>query len=86
MFKLLLRIFLHFSTLTKYYDLFADCFCTLKIIDESRPKPGISVNFFAESMEMLPHVESAGDIIQLSRVVVRPNCKFLQNMISTMLF
>ncbi|XP_050256593.1 protection of telomeres protein 1b-like isoform X2 [Quercus robur] len=50
-----------------------DCFCTLKIIDESRSKPGISVNFFAESMEMLPHVASAGDIIQLSHVVVHPS-------------
>ncbi|KAK9996628.1 hypothetical protein SO802_021314 [Lithocarpus litseifolius] len=51
-----------------------DCFCTLKIIDESRPKPGISVNFFAESMEMLPHVASAGDIIQLSHVVMKTHC------------
>ncbi|KAK7830784.1 protection of telomeres protein 1a, partial [Quercus suber] len=52
-----------------------DCFCTLKIIDESRPKPGISVNFFAESMEMLPHVASAGDIIQLSHVVIVHICE-----------
>ncbi|KAK2983342.1 hypothetical protein RJ640_016080 [Escallonia rubra] len=47
-----------------------DCFCTLKIVDESRPGPGISVNVFAETVDMLPQVESAGDIIQLSHVVL----------------
>ncbi|KAK3041851.1 hypothetical protein RJ639_000367 [Escallonia herrerae] len=48
-----------------------DCFCTLKIVDESRPGPGISVNVFAETVDMLPQVESAGDIIQLSHVVMK---------------
>ncbi|KAL6962992.1 hypothetical protein U1Q18_037957 [Sarracenia purpurea var. burkii] len=48
-----------------------DCFCAVKIIDESYSSPGISVNVFAENMEKLPHVESAGDIIQLSQVVMR---------------
>ncbi|GMY23977.1 protection of telomeres protein 1b-like isoform X1 [Fagus crenata] len=51
-----------------------DCFCTLKIIDESRPKPGMSVIFFAESKEKLPHVASAGDIIQLSHVLMKTHC------------
>nr|CAN69473.1 hypothetical protein VITISV_014374 [Vitis vinifera] len=32
---------------------------------------GISVNVFAENMEKLPHVESAGDIIQFSHVVMK---------------
>lgn len=36
-------------------------------------------------MEKLPHIVSAGDIIQISRVVVHPNHGFLQNMVSTML-
>ncbi|GJW79950.1 protein DETOXIFICATION 44, chloroplastic isoform X1 [Tanacetum coccineum] len=48
-----------------------DCCCTLKIVDESHPSAGISVNFFAENIEKLPCVESAGDIIQLSRVVIK---------------
>ncbi|KAG8651620.1 protection of telomeres protein 1a isoform X2 [Manihot esculenta] len=48
-----------------------DWFCTLKIIDESYPKPGISVNIFASSMENLPRISSLGDIIQLSRVVMK---------------
>ncbi|KAI8005632.1 Protection of telomeres protein 1c [Camellia lanceoleosa] len=48
-----------------------DCFCTVKIVDESYSSPGILVNFFAENMEKLPHVESAGDIIQLSHVVMK---------------
>ncbi|PWA88930.1 hypothetical protein CTI12_AA115440 [Artemisia annua] len=41
-----------------------DCCCTLKIVDESHPTLGSLLNF-----EKLPRVESAGDIIQLSRVV-----------------
>lgn len=49
---------------------FVDCFCTIKIIDESYPSPGISVNFFAETMDKLPQVLTVGDIVQLSQVVV----------------
>ncbi|PWA36227.1 nucleic acid-binding, OB-fold-like protein [Artemisia annua] len=49
----------------------AYCCCTLKIVDESHPSSGISVNFFAENFEKLPRVESAGDIIQLLRVVIK---------------
>ncbi|KAI3798485.1 hypothetical protein L1987_33762 [Smallanthus sonchifolius] len=48
-----------------------DCCCTIKIVDESNASSGISINFFAENFEKLPHVESAGDIIQLVRVVVK---------------
>ncbi|KAG2667643.1 hypothetical protein I3760_15G126100 [Carya illinoinensis] len=48
-----------------------DCCCTLRIIDESHPKDGISVNVFEESMDKLPHIASAGDIIQLSHVVMK---------------
>lgn len=82
LFRILLQIFFYFSTLSNNYDLFADCVCTLKIVDGSYPKPGISVNIFAESMEKLPHVVSAGDIIQLSHVMVLPDFE-LQNMIYT---
>ncbi|KAL8246598.1 hypothetical protein R6Q59_007814 [Mikania micrantha] len=48
-----------------------DCCCTIKIVDESNASSGISVNFFAENFEKLPCVESAGDIIQLVRVVMK---------------
>ncbi|XP_022137389.1 protection of telomeres protein 1a-like isoform X2 [Momordica charantia] len=48
-----------------------DYFCAVKIVDQSQPKPGITANIFAESLEKLPHVASAGDIIQLSRVVMK---------------
>ncbi|XP_009800140.1 protection of telomeres protein 1b-like [Nicotiana tabacum] len=48
-----------------------DCFCTIKIIDESYPSPGISVNFFAATMDKLPQVLTFGDIIQLSQVVMK---------------
>ncbi|XP_059640036.1 protection of telomeres protein 1b-like isoform X4 [Cornus florida] len=47
-----------------------DCFCRLRIVDESNSSPGIFVNVFAENMEKLPHVESAGDIVLFSRVVI----------------
>lgn len=52
------------------FDGFADCFCILKIVDESYPKPGLSVNLFAEHFGMLPLVASFGDIILLSHVMV----------------
>ncbi|MCD7448090.1 hypothetical protein HAX54_038184 [Datura stramonium] len=48
-----------------------DCFCSIRIIDESYPSPGISINFFAETMEKLPQVQTVGDIIQLSQVVMK---------------
>ncbi|KAL5544938.1 hypothetical protein UlMin_008722 [Ulmus minor] len=48
-----------------------DCHCTLKIADESYQHPGISVNVFAGSFDMLPRVASLGDIIQLSHVVMK---------------
>ncbi|EEF31902.1 conserved hypothetical protein [Ricinus communis] len=50
-----------------------DWFCTVKIVDESYPKPGISINIFASSIEKLPRVLSLGDIIQLSHVVMKPH-------------
>lgn len=58
-----------FSVSLEFYD-FADCFCTLKVVDESYPKPGLSVNVFAEHFGALPHVASLGDIVQLSHVMV----------------
>lgn len=48
-----------------------DFFISLKIADESYSDPGISVNFFAESVEKLPVVASPGDIILLSHVVMK---------------
>ncbi|KAG8388038.1 hypothetical protein BUALT_Bualt02G0083600 [Buddleja alternifolia] len=48
-----------------------DYFCSVKIIDESRSSLGIYINFFAETMKMLPYVESVGDIIVVSQVVVK---------------
>ncbi|GAV81092.1 Telo_bind domain-containing protein [Cephalotus follicularis] len=49
----------------------SDCSCTLKIIDESHQKPGISVNVFTENMDKLPHIASTGDIILLSHVMIK---------------
>ncbi|XP_010274733.1 PREDICTED: protection of telomeres protein 1b-like [Nelumbo nucifera] len=48
-----------------------DCFCTLKLIDESYQSPGFTVNVFAESMGKLPQVRSSGDIIQFCQVVIK---------------
>ncbi|XP_038894977.1 protection of telomeres protein 1b isoform X1 [Benincasa hispida] len=48
-----------------------DCFCAVKIVDQSHKRPGITANIFAESLEKLPHVASAGDIIELSHVTMK---------------
>ncbi|XP_060200017.1 protection of telomeres protein 1a-like isoform X6 [Lycium barbarum] len=49
-----------------------DFFCLVKIIDESYPNGGLSVNIFTETMDKLPVVLShGGDIILLSQVVLR---------------
>ncbi|XP_023001782.1 protection of telomeres protein 1b-like isoform X1 [Cucurbita maxima] len=48
-----------------------DCYCAVKIVDQSHQTPGITANIFAESLEKLPHVASAGDIIQLSHVLMK---------------
>ncbi|KAK6249800.1 hypothetical protein SCA6_003805 [Theobroma cacao] len=48
-----------------------DYFCKLKIIDESHPKCGIPVHLFAQHMDALPQVASIGDIIHLSRVMMK---------------
>lgn len=58
---------------------FVDCFCTIRIVDESNPSSGISINVFAETFEKLPHVESTGDIIQFSPVVVFPSVTLLMH-------
>jgi len=65
------RDFFILLNLTHFYHFpFTDYFCTVKVIDESYTKPGISVNFFAPAVERLPRVASPGDIIVLSDVVV----------------
>ncbi|KAL6552468.1 hypothetical protein OROHE_007832 [Orobanche hederae] len=43
---------------------------TARIIDESRPSPGFGITFFAETMDRLPYVESVGDILLISQVLV----------------
>ncbi|XP_076900517.1 protection of telomeres protein 1b-like [Bidens hawaiensis] len=48
-----------------------DCFCTLRIVDETSPTTGISINFFYETFEKLPQVASAGDIIQIFGAAIR---------------
>ncbi|XP_028752411.1 protection of telomeres protein 1b-like [Neltuma alba] len=48
-----------------------DYCCTLRIIDESYGKPGISVNIFAESSERLPRVVASGDVVQFCNVLIQ---------------
>ncbi|GMH23370.1 hypothetical protein Nepgr_025213 [Nepenthes gracilis] len=52
-----------------------DWFCSMRVVDESHNSRGLSVNFFAETNEKLPLVESSGDIIQLSNVVIKVHHK-----------
>lgn len=56
--------------LASFVFIFVDVFCSIRIIDESYPSPGIAVNFFAETMDKLPEVLTVGDILQISQVVV----------------
>ncbi|KAL5699610.1 hypothetical protein ACHQM5_030489 [Ranunculus cassubicifolius] len=49
----------------------SDWFCSLKIVDASYQGHGLMVSVFAESMDKLPHVKSAGDIIRLSKVQMK---------------
>ncbi|XP_042059427.1 protection of telomeres protein 1b-like [Salvia splendens] len=46
-----------------------DCFCSVRIIDESLPS-GIHIHFFAPTMEDLPAIENVGDIVLLYHVVI----------------
>ncbi|KAI3510595.1 hypothetical protein L1887_17711 [Cichorium endivia] len=55
-----------------------DCCCTIRIIDESNPSSGISISVFAETFEKLPHVESTGDIIQFSQVVIKDKSSWIR--------
>ncbi|KAF8392728.1 hypothetical protein HHK36_023077 [Tetracentron sinense] len=48
-----------------------DYVSVLKIIDESHQSPDFSVNIFAENLDDLPHVKSAGDLVQLSCVMMK---------------
>uniref|UniRef100_A0A2P2M0C0 Protection of telomeres 1 protein n=1 Tax=Rhizophora mucronata TaxID=61149 RepID=A0A2P2M0C0_RHIMU len=47
-----------------------DWYRTMKITDESLPQSGMAVNFFEQSVELLPHVLALGDIIVLCDVRV----------------
>ncbi|XP_010271002.1 PREDICTED: protection of telomeres protein 1a-like isoform X2 [Nelumbo nucifera] len=45
--------------------------CVLKIVDDSHQKPEISVNIFAKNLDELPRVLGHGDLVHLSRVVMK---------------
>nr|GMC78465.1 protection of telomeres protein 1B-like isoform X1 [Ipomoea batatas] len=48
-----------------------DYYVSIRIVDESRPTPALPVNFFTETMDKLPQGITEGDIIVLSRVMMR---------------
>ncbi|KAK9688774.1 hypothetical protein RND81_09G010200 [Saponaria officinalis] len=48
-----------------------DWFVSLRIVDETHHDRGFLVNVFAESQGKLPKVETSGDIIQLSHVMMK---------------
>nr|CAD1820526.1 unnamed protein product [Ananas comosus var. bracteatus] len=48
-----------------------DYVLTLKIVDQSLPILGISVNFFGDDATRLPHVKANGDIICLHNVMMK---------------
>ncbi|KAL2342336.1 hypothetical protein Fmac_003621 [Flemingia macrophylla] len=48
-----------------------DYCCSIRVIDETHYKVGMSVNIFAEDAGRLPHVAAVGDMIKLCNVMVR---------------
>ncbi|XP_020581921.1 protection of telomeres protein 1a-like isoform X3 [Phalaenopsis equestris] len=46
----------------------SDYFLTLKLVDETEPTPGFSVNIFEDNLEKLPRIKFPGDIISLQCV------------------
>ncbi|XP_010538080.1 PREDICTED: protection of telomeres protein 1a isoform X2 [Tarenaya hassleriana] len=47
-----------------------DWVCSVWIIDESYPRPGLCVNVFTSELEELPHVKNLEDMILLTRVKI----------------
>lgn len=52
-----------------WVGLFEDCYCSIRIIDESLPS-GVRVRFFTETMQKLPAIQSVGDIVLVTNVLV----------------
>ncbi|XP_019165263.1 PREDICTED: protection of telomeres protein 1a-like isoform X6 [Ipomoea nil] len=48
-----------------------DYYVSIRIVDESRPSPALPVNFFTETMDKLPQGITEGDIILLSKVLMK---------------
>lgn len=69
--SLLSRLFTFFELLKNgsFWVIFVDCFCLVRIVDDSLPS-GIGIHFYIENMEHLPVVQTVGDILFLTSVVV----------------
>ncbi|GAB2282818.1 hypothetical protein Dimus_017354 [Dionaea muscipula] len=52
-----------------------DYFCSVRMVDESHYSRGLSVQFFARSVELLPRIEACGDIIVLFDVEMKVHSK-----------
>ncbi|KAL5719314.1 hypothetical protein ACHQM5_012109 [Ranunculus cassubicifolius] len=48
-----------------------DCYCIMKIIDESYQAHGLPVNVFLPTIDRLPHVKLAGDIACFHQVMIK---------------
>jgi hypothetical protein len=45
-----------------------DWICTLRIIDDTYPSPGLTVNVFSKTLEQLPQIKNHDDMILFTRI------------------
>lgn len=53
---------------------FLDWICTLRIIDDTYPSPGFTVNVFSNTLEELPQIKNHDDMILFTRIKVQRLC------------
>lgn len=49
----------------------SDWICTLRIIDDTYPVPGLTVNVFSKTLEELPQIKNHDDMILFTRIKVQ---------------
>jgi len=47
---------------------FLDWICTLRIIDDTYPSPGLTVNVYSRTLEQLPQIKNHDDMILFTRI------------------
>ena len=58
-------------TKSESWIFFLDWICTLRIIDDTYPSPGLTVNVFSKTLEQLPQIKNHDDMILFTRIKVQ---------------